>query len=159
MKKILFTTILLSWAMVSFSQGGGGRNQPGEGRKEKLEKLKEFRKKLLIEKLSLTTDEQKNFLPLYEESKEKERTILVDFRNKYPKNKLIIMTDEEANKYLDDYIKLQESRLALEKEYIEKYRKVLPVRKVIIIKRVEKEIQQAIIKKAGEIKLGISEEE
>ena len=45
------------------------------------------------------------------------------------------MTDEEANKYLDDYIKLQESRLALEKEYIEKYRKVLPVRKVIIIKR------------------------
>lgn len=144
--------------MVGFAQGGGGR-QPGEGRKEKLEKLKEFRKKLLIEKLSLTADEQKNFLPLYEEFKEKERTLLVDFREKYPKNKLIIMSDEEANKYLDDYLKLQESRLALEKEYIDKYRKVLPVRKVIIIKRVEKEIQQAIIKKAGEINLGISEDE
>ncbi len=146
MKKIIFSLMFL------MTLGMIAEAQPGPNKQQKLEKLREFRKKMLIEKLSLTEQEQKDFLPVYEEYKVKENDLKIAFRKKYPKNKIVYMTDEEANVYLDDFIKLREDQVALFKTYADKFRKVLPIKKVIMIQQVEKEIQMAILKKAKEMK-------
>ena len=119
------------------------QNQP-DPRKQALEQLRQIRKQMLIEKLALTDDEQKNFLPLYEAFKEEDRLLMVAFRQKYKKNAVIYMTEEQAKVYLEDLIKLKDAQWLLQKNYYTRFLAVLPAKKVAMLSQVEKEIQQVI---------------
>lgn len=127
------------------------QNQP-DPKKQALEQLRQIRKQMLTEKLALTEEEQKNFLPVYEAFKEEDRLLIAAFRQKYKKNAIIYMTDEQAKVYLDDLIKLKDAQWLLQKNYYTKFLAVLPAKKVAMLSQVEKEIQLAIKLKMRQIK-------
>lgn len=117
-----------------------------EIREKKKKKLDAMKKKFFNEKLSLSAAEQKKFWPIYNEYHKKQRKLNSDFRKKYKENDLIYMTNEEAEKYLSDFNKLKEDELKLMKEYQKKFKAILPVKKVIMIYKLEKEFHQKVIK-------------
>jgi hypothetical protein len=127
------------------------QTQP-DPKKQALEQLRQMRRQMLIEKLALSEEEQKNFLPLYEAYKEEDRLLVVAFRKKYKKNAVIYMTDEQAKVYLDDLIKLKDAQWQLQKSYFTRFLGVLPAKKVAMLSQVEKEIQLALKLKARQIR-------
>ena len=119
------------------------QTQP-DPKKQALEQLRQMRKQMLIEKLALSDEEQKNFLPVYEAVKEEDRLLVAAFRQKYKKNAVIYMTEEQAKVYLEELIKLKDAQWLLQKNYYAKFLAVLPAKKVAMLSQVEKEIQLAI---------------
>ncbi|MBC7425624.1 MAG: hypothetical protein H7321_03725 [Bacteroidia bacterium] len=136
--KYAFLVITLIISNVASAQGKG----------DKAKKLDESRKKYFNEKLSLTEEEQKQFWPVFDEYKEKERKLLKTFKAKYKKNDIVFMDDKKAELYLQESIKLKEDQLALYKEYVEKFKKALPIKKVVMLAVVEKEFKHEILKRA-----------
>jgi hypothetical protein len=136
----IISTMFISFCALS---AASAQNQP-DPKKQALEQLRQIRKQMLIDKLALTEDEQKNFLPVYEAYKEEDRLLMAAFRQKYKKNTVIYMTEEQAKVYLEDLIKLKDAQWLLQKNYYNRFLAVLPAKKVAMLSLVEKEIQLAI---------------
>jgi Ni/Co efflux regulator RcnB len=116
-----------------------------EQREKKQKKLQEMKEKFFNSKLSLTEAEKKKFWPLYNEYHKKHKKLNSDFRKKYKENDIIFMTDEQAEQYLKDFNKLKQDELDLMKEYQKKFKAFLPIKKVIMIYKVEKEFNRKIL--------------
>ncbi len=126
--------------------------QDKKGKGDKKEKINELRKKYFNEKLALSDAEQKAFWPLYDEYKQKEKALRDSFKSKYKPNDVIFMDDKKAEEFLNATIKLNDDQNSLFKEYILKFKKVLPVKKVAMLPMVEREFKKEILSKAGEHK-------
>ena len=111
----------------------------------KKDKIEELRKKFYNEKLALTETEQKAFWPLYDEYKKKEKALRDSFRAKYKPNDVIFMDDKQAEEFLNATIKLREDQNNLYKEYVEKFKKVISVKKVAMLPLVEKEFKKEVM--------------
>lgn len=141
-------TLLLTLGMLPTASA---QTQP-DPRKQALEQLRQLRKQLLIEKLALSEEEQRNFLPVYEAYKEEDRLLVSAFKKKYPKNAVIYMTEEQAKIYLDELTKLKDAQWQLQKSYMTKFLAVLPAKKVAMLSQAEKEIQVAVKLRAQQLK-------
>jgi uncharacterized protein YabN with tetrapyrrole methylase and pyrophosphatase domain len=54
------------------------------------------------------------------------------------------LTDEKARPMLDEWMKIQEDELQLKKEYLKKFRKILPERKVARFFQLESKMDAAV---------------
>lgn len=148
LKSILM--ICLSAIMsLQFSSLSAHDKKVKENKKEKIEQL---RKKYFNEKLALSDAEQKAFWPLYDEYKKKEKALRDTFKSKYKQNEIVFMDDKKAEEFLNATIKLNDDQNALFKEYIAKFKKVLPVKKVAMLPMVERDFKKEVIKHAGDHK-------
>ncbi len=146
-KKTIFSTITLALFLflsgnISYAQGDG------KAKHNKLAKINELRKKFLTEKLALTATEQAQFFPLLDEYKAKEKNLRDSFRKKYKPNEIPYYDDKKAEEYFEAMIKLKNDQNNLFKEYLIKFKKVLPIKKVIMLPEAEKEFKKAILKRA-----------
>lgn len=116
----------------------------------KKEKIEQLRKKFFNEKLALSDAEQKGFWPLYTEYKQKEKALRDSFKSKYKPNDVIFMDDKQAEEFLNATIKLNEDQNNLFKDYIAKFKKVIPVKKVAMLPMVEREFRKVLLAKARE---------
>jgi hypothetical protein len=116
-------------------------------RAEKEAKVDEMRKLYFNEKLALSDTEQKAFWPLYDAYKSKDKAIRDSFHRKYKKNDVVFMDDKKAEEYLNALIKMKDDQTALYKEYINKFKKVLPVKKVAMLPMLEKEFRDEMLRK------------
>ena len=123
---------------------------------DKKEKIKELRKKYFNEKLALSDAEQKAFWPLYDEYKQKEKALRDSFKSKYKPNDVIFMDDKKAEEFLNATIKLNDDQNNLFKEYILKFKKVLPVKKVAMLPMVEREFKKELLDKATSVRLRVA---
>ncbi len=146
--KLSISTLLLAWGLIPTISA---QTQP-DPRKQALEQLRQLRKQLLIEKLALSDEEQRNFLPVYEAYKEEDRLLVSAFKKKYPKNAVIYMTEEQAKIYLDELTKLKDAQWQLQKSYMVKFLAVLSAKKVAMLSQAEKEIQLAVKLKARQLR-------
>lgn len=144
----LFT--LFSFSTFSLNAQTKGKKDKGD----KKAKIEELRKKYYNEKLSLTETEQKAFWPLYDEYKQKEKALRDSFRSKYKPNDVIFMDDKQAEAFLDATIKLRDDQNALYKEYVEKFKKVISVKKVAMLPMVEREFKKEVMQRAKQHKQG-----
>ena len=90
--------------------------------------LKANRKALVGDSMQLSPDQAKVFWPLYEKYMAKEDKIdkrhareIKDYAQSYQN-----LTDEDANRKLDEVIQVNQARLDMQKEFIPKFRAVLP---------------------------------
>lgn len=144
-----FMVLLLGMALTlgtAFAQGPNGQKND----KSKKDKIEELRKKFYNEKLALTETEQKAFWPLYDEYKKKEKALRDSFRAKYKPNDVIFMDDKQAEEFLNATIKLREDQTNLYKEYVEKFKKVISVKKVAMLPLVEREFKKEVMQRAKE---------
>ena len=121
-------------------------------RKAKTEELKKLRRDLFTRKLGLTADEAAKFFPVYDEYQLKLKMAKKEFRKKWKSKKQEEMSEEEAGVYLNEALKLRETELNLFKTYTEKLKGIISNKKILKLPKVEREVQNEIIKKARDIK-------
>jgi hypothetical protein len=131
------------------------QNKPNKKNKaEKEAKINELRVKYFNEKLALTDAEQKAFWPLFDEYKLKDKNLRDSFQKKYKKNSIVFMDDKKSEEYLNALLKLKDDENALYREYINKFKKVLPIKKVAMLPTLEKEFKKEILQKMTQFKKG-----
>ena len=104
------------------------------------------RQALVAENLGLSPEESDLFWPAYRDfHKERDSlvdrriAILKDFRDNFDG-----LSDEQAKKLLDDYFKLQEDILSLQKKNLKNFRKILSEKKTLRYYQIEKKLDTII---------------
>ena len=134
MKKLIFLTIVLFGCLTLVTA------QPNNPRVK--EKIEARRVAFFTNKLELTPEEAQKFWPLFNEFQEKRELIVSS--NGRAKN-FQIMSDEEVEQFVNRQLEEEEKLLALKKEYVQKLKSVLPIRKVAMLPRVEKRFKEWIL--------------
>ncbi len=115
-----------------------------ESKKDKIEAL---RAAFIAKKVNFTSQESQVFWPLYNEMNDKLDAARHAFRLKYnAKTNYDFSNDKEAEDYLNAELVLKQKEYEIYKEYYEKFKKVLPVKKVAAVRRAEEDFKKEIIK-------------
>ena len=99
--------------------------------KEKIARINELAKK--SKETGLTEEEAENFFPLYFELQNKKKESNKATWKKAGKGMKQETPESEYKEIIDDFFESQQQNLDMEKEYIEKYRKVLSDKKIYMI--------------------------
>ena len=117
-----------------------GFAQQGKG-----EKVEALRISFITQKINLSTTEAQSFWPLYNEFNDKVKSLRKSFRAQYG-TVTEFKSDKEADEYLNAEIKLRQNEVDLQKEYFEKFKKVLGSKKTAMLRKAEEEFKIQIIK-------------
>ncbi len=139
MKKLLIGTIL------SISIAFGLQAQPGQDQlpPRAQEKIEAYKIAFFTEKLQLTPDESKDFWPLYNQF-DNEMEALKDKYNLDGK-RIELMSDKEVEDFIGQHLAVEEQRVKLQRDYVERFKKVLPIRKVAMLQRIDREFKIALL--------------
>ncbi len=145
MKKILIVMILIV-ANFSFAQGF----------KEKKEKIKALKVAYITEKLDFTTDEAQKFWPIYNTFDEKQ------FEIRHNKMKAIIkkieeggmenISEKEAQNLISQMENSEDELHNLKKKFMQDLQKVIPAKKIILLKKTEEEFNRKLLREFKERK-------
>ena len=113
----------------------------------KRDKIDALRVSFISSKVSLTTQENQLFWPLYNEYNDKADNIKKSFRQQFVKDvDFNTLSDKEAEAYLIAELLVKQKEYELSKEYYEKFKKVLPIKKIALIRRAEDDFKKELIK-------------
>ena len=145
--------MVLVFPMMMMAQGSG--DFPENMSKKKREKIKAFKIGYLTEKLNLTPDEATVFWPVYNDFNKKRqdlrREVMGERKNKKNVNEL---SDAEMEKIVDDHMRLKEKMLVLEKDFHVKIKSILPIKKVYLLGKAERDFKREMIKRMQKRKQG-----
>ncbi|HUM89497.1 MAG TPA: hypothetical protein PKV50_08200 [Prolixibacteraceae bacterium] len=120
-------------------------------RKADTEKIRAEKVSFITTQLDLSVEEAQKFWPVYNEFEKKndefieaERTIHKDLKNRGDK-----MTDTELEKNLDKINDIQMQKANLQSEYYSKFKKVLPIKKLVKFYAAEKEFRKQLLHEYG----------
>lgn len=130
-KYILFYFLMLFAFLKVFPQSGN--------KKEKIEAL---RVAFITQKLNLTADESQKFWPVYNDYQDK----LKAARQEFKKQPTIFITDKDAQNYLDAELLLKQRAFTLYKEYYDKIKKTIPIKKVAELRQAEEDFKKELLK-------------
>lgn len=117
--------------------------QPGTKR----DKIEALRVSFISQKVILTTQETQLFWPLYNEYNDKLDNIKKSFRQQFIKDvDFNLLTEKEAEAYLNAELSVKQKEYELNKEYYDKFKKVLPIKKIALIRRAEEDFKKELIK-------------
>jgi hypothetical protein len=136
---------LIFGCLLLISGAAIGQNEPPRFQ-EAMAKMKAERVSFLTEKLQLTVEEAEKFWPVYNEYLSKREEMMWGKRERMPRNfDPSQLTDEEMNKMLNDILDQEIKLSQLKKEYFDKLKGVLPIKKVLILHRVEQEFMNHML--------------
>ena len=136
MKKYIYIFIILFFAFISKSQSNSKRD-----------KIDELRVAFITTKVKLTNQETQQFWPLDNELNDKLENLKKTYRLNYIKNfNAELLTDKEAEALLTADFILKQKEIDLNKEYYEKYKKILSIKKIALIKMAENDFKKELIK-------------
>jgi hypothetical protein len=145
MKNILFLALFMGFGCMYA--------QPSDStRKAKVEALKKIRRELYINKLSLSEDQAKKFFPVMDEFELKQRELKKPFRDKWGSKKPEELTDTEAESYLNDVQLMRENEMRLAKTYGDRLKPIIGAKKVLMLKKVQREVQMDMVRKFREMR-------
>lgn len=130
MKRILSILFFVLISFAAFSQGG------------KREKIEALRVAFITQQLSLTTEESQKFWPVYNEYQDKLRAA----RKEFKAIPTTFTTDKEAQDFLDAELLLKQREVSLYKEYYDRFKKILPLKKVALLRQAEEEFKKELLK-------------
>jgi Spy/CpxP family protein refolding chaperone len=141
MKNLIFTIVLLN-SLSFFSQ---------ESKSDKVEAMKVG---FITNRLELTAKEAQVFWPLYNEYNSKMEKLRKTKRSDFEelKNKSDNITDKELETFINEVFASKQKELDLQKEYYEKYAKVLTVKKVAMLYQAENQFKRELLRKIKEKK-------
>jgi hypothetical protein len=143
MKKfILFGILFIFSFTIAMAQE---RREPSP---EMWEKIKAEKISFFTSKLNLTPAEAQAFWPVYNEFEKKRFDIqrqIHDFE-RMPDDEYAKLTEQEIIKMTNNYIESFEKEASLRKEYHNKFLKILPQKKVLLMYRTENEFRGHMIR-------------
>lgn len=110
------------------------------------EEFRNMQEKFISEKAKLTKKEAKQFFPLYFELQDKKTFLNKEAWKKLRKGKEKNVSEAEYSQLVEDII---ETRIQIDKldlEYIRKYKKILPAKKIFDIQRAEMKFHRELLK-------------
>lgn len=125
--------------------------QPGRRGEEDREKIKAQRVAFLTSELSLTPEESEKFWPVYNLHTEKMRALKPRHYTK-GKNKPPQLTDEEANKAIEEMLEASATKLAYDQKLINDLRDILPPQKILALHRAENKFKRRLLGELGKRK-------
>ena len=131
------------WALAQHPPGG----EPPS--KEMLEKMKAHKIAYITEKLSLTPEEAQVFWPVYNEKEDKLHQ-LREANRPDKKQDFDSMSDNEIEDEVNKRLKMRQAELDIEKQYHEKFKAVLPIKKVAKLYEAEHNFKRDLLKKLRE---------
>jgi hypothetical protein len=124
-----------------------GNAQPTDAKRDK---IAELRTTFINKKVNFTKQEALLFWPLYNEMNDKLDAGRKAFRTQYNSTtNYDFATDKEAEAYLNAELNLKQKEFELYKEYYDKFKKIMPVKKVAAVRRAEEDFKKEIIKSIG----------
>src|SRR3989344_1436294 len=133
-KYILFTFVLMFAINTAFAQAG------------KKDKIDALRVAFINKKVNFTAAESQAFWPLYNEMNDKLEVVRKTFNLQYnSKTNYDFATDKEAEAYLAAELNKKQKEFELYREYYEKFKKILPVKKVSAVRRAEDDFKKELI--------------
>lgn len=141
MKKMIPVIILLMLSASVFAQSVDVEpNRAGQGK----QRLKAQRVAFITERIDLTPEEAEKFWPMYNQF-EKDKLAI---QKKYKRQaRLTEMTDEQLEKHMEDTFTRDQEVLDLEKTYFQKFKKIIPIKKVAMFQVAEREFKRSIVNK------------
>jgi hypothetical protein len=127
--------------------------QMAEGVRLTREVINHERQALITRAMDLTPAEMQRFWPLYREYRRAASKVgdqIVSLINTYADNQQN-MTDKVADKLLTEFVRIEEARARLKAQYLPKFKKVLPPRKVVRFYQIENKLDTAILADVSEI--------
>jgi hypothetical protein len=115
---------------------------------DKPDKVQALKVSFITDKLNLSPQEAQGFWPLYNEYTDKIRLGRKIFRKQYGPVKEF-KSDKEAEDYLSAELKLKQNEVDLQKEYYEKFKKVLGARKTALLHKAEEEFKKVVLESMG----------
>lgn len=113
-----------------------------------IEKLKAKKVAFITQLLNLSVEEAQQFWPVYNEFegklegiKERKRVLMKKLQREYK-----ALTDEELSLISDQFIDSDIEEANLKREYHDKYKKVLPIRKVIKYYKAQNQFKKQVIR-------------
>ena len=114
------------------------------------ERMEAQRAAFITQRLNLTPEEAQQFWPIYNQLTEK----LQQIRNadKDEKKPLDEVTDTEAEKIIATSFDKESRELELKKEYFQRLKKVISIKKIAKLYRVEREFKGELVKRLNEFR-------
>ena len=135
-KYIISTIVLIFFINMAFAQT--------DSKKDKIDAL---RVSFITKKVAFTNQESQAFWPLFNEMNDKLDAGRKTFKLQYNANtNYDFKTDKEAEAYLAAELNLKQKEFEIYRDYYEKFKKILPVKKVAAVKRAEEDFKKELIK-------------
>lgn len=135
-KHIISTIVLMLFINIAFAQT--------DSKKDKIDAL---RVSFITKKVTFTNQESQAFWPLYNEMNDKLDAARKTFKLLYnAKTNYDFATDKEAEAYLAAEVNLKQKEFEIYRDYYDKFKKILPVKKVAAVKRAEEDFKKELIK-------------
>jgi Spy/CpxP family protein refolding chaperone len=142
LRSLLAVLLLAAVPGTSFAQGG---RRPG-GRLSQLENAKIA---YITDKIALTQDQAQRFWPVYNEFSDKRRDMgrrMRQLRTESPD----ALSDQQIKENLTQALALRQSEVNLEKEYFDKFQKVLTIRQVGKLFIAERDFTKEVLKRVAD---------
>ncbi len=138
MKRIIFILLIIS----AFS--GAARAQDGLA-----DRVKALRAEVYTRVLNLSPEEAEKFWPVFNEYTDDKEDLQKQLK---PEGDIDGMSDAEVEDYVKKYFEVRQKEFDLEKELVQKLRKVLPVRKIAKLPKAEREFRESLLKRLQELR-------
>lgn len=146
MKKIYNNYLLLLVLIIFVAEINTYAQHDGPCHKRR-EKIEAYKIAFITEKLSLTPTEAQKFWPLYNEFQEKAKALRENCElGPLHKANVSNLSDKEMEEIMEKHIQRELQMAELKKEYHEKYKKVLPIKKLFLYYNAEREFKTVLIK-------------
>lgn len=113
------------------------------------ERIKALRAEVYTRVLNLTSEEAEKFWPIFNEYTTNRENLQKQLKSEAD---LDGMTDEEVEEYVKKYFEIRQKEFDLEKELVQKLRKVLPIRKIAKLPQAEREFRESLLKRLQEFR-------
>jgi hypothetical protein len=135
-----------SLAQVPHHDNRGGGNHQSERIPE--EKIKALKVAFLTSRLNLSTAEAQVFWPVYNTYQDAKMEVHRSQLKlaKTLATKFDVLTEAEMNKMLDEHISLKQKESNLEIENLQKLRTILPVKKIALLQKAERDFKLEVLR-------------
>lgn len=120
--------------------------QPGR-LQDRADRLEAFRIGYFTDRMALTTEEARLFWPVYDAYQAEEKALKIEVQTFQRRMRLGMdaMSDKELDASLDKFLAFKQKEFDLAKKYKEKFKEVLPIRKVVAFFRAEQEFNRTLL--------------
>ncbi|RNI29064.1 Spy/CpxP family protein refolding chaperone [Rufibacter latericius] len=140
---VLFLFLML-WGSVALAQGQ--KKETPEERKARIEKIETAKIAFITDKVNLSGDQAQRFWPLYQEHdrrrselRQKSRSLREENLNNY--------TDAQIQAGLEARLNFRQRELDLDKEYMDKYLRIVSPRQLAQFYRAEREFTKLLLER------------
>jgi len=141
--KLVFILLLLL-TLGGFSLQAQDRHSPPS--KERLQNIQNAKIAFLTEKLNLTTEQSQRFWPIYNQLEADRNTLHQKSRALRMEN-IDAMSESDIRTALNNRFNWRQEELDLDKQYMEKFMRVISVRQLATLYRSERDFTKVLLKK------------